>query len=155
MEVREMSQDEIGKDPILDRVRKCGRCSDGLMVCRSMTQHAVNGGYAGRDYIFVCTTCRHLVQDFNLARVLYQAMVLVLCGGFGGVLLFFGLRMGLDTWQRGFGGNDASAVVVVLALFILGGGGLFALALYTARGLYQDARDRRASPIFRAPAASG
>jgi hypothetical protein len=146
MEIRPMSEEEVGRDRVRARVRRCGRCKAGRMSCAALTQHRLNNADVGRDYVFRCASCGHEVRDYNATRVQHQVLVLALCGGFGGFLLYLGLPMLLNTLSRGFGGNDASAVIVVLALFLLGGGVLSALALRTAWGLAADWRLRQQSP---------
>ena len=148
MTLRDMDEDEVGHDPMLARMRQCGRCGEGIMTARSLVELRVNQGYAGREYVFQCEECGHQVNDFNIARVLYQLMLLPLAGGFGAFLLYFGIDMAIDTAMHGPGGNDVSALVVVLVLFLGGGGVLTLLALGMTWSLLQDWNTRRKSPLL-------
>ena len=149
MTLRQMDEHEVGDDPMLRRQRQCGKCGEGVMWCTSLVESRVNSGYAGRDYVFTCDNCGHVLSDMDAGRVLYQLMIVPTMGLFGAFLLWFGIPMALDLVQNGPGGNDLSAVIVVVVLFVGAGGLLSLLTLFILWSEIADFRDRRASPFIR------
>lgn len=149
MSLREMDEHEVGDDPRLRRQRQCGKCGEGIMWCTSLVESRVNSGYAGREYVFTCDHCGHTLGDLDASRVLYQLMMLPSAGLFGGVMLWFGIPMAIDLATNGPGGNDLSAVIVVLVLFLGGGGLVTAGTFWSAWSAVSDFRARRASPFIR------
>ncbi len=135
-------------DPVAQRIRRCRKCG-GDMRCKVLIQFRQNGGDAGRDYLFVCDGCKHNVSELSSSRVFLQGFS-ILCGtGLAVALVFFGMKMLLSTLARGFGGNDASAVIVVLALFLGLGLPFLGFMLWAGRSMIRDRQELAKNPIVR------
>lgn len=147
--LREMSEDEVAGDEYRGRIRQCGECGEGFMYCTNLTELRVNGGYAGRSYSYQCEECGHVVADLDGASVLYQLVMLPIGLVFSSVLVYFGAQMALDVIRRGPGGNDPTALGVIIVLFLGMGGALLLGVLYTLWAAYGDFRERRASPFLK------
>jgi hypothetical protein len=117
------------------------------MRCKTVINFRINGGNGGRDYTFVCAGCRHYVTELSTGRVLYLGTLIVSGIGLGGMLVVFGLKMLVDLVTRGPGGNDLSALIVVLVLFLGLGLPFFLMSLWSARSLIQDWRELNRNPI--------
>lgn len=96
----------------------CDACAQGTLACMHVVQAVGRGGARmGKEYRFECDCgARLLLQDrlrwtVWIIRVSIFVPVLLL-------LLYFGVSILSDTVRHGTGGNDASAVYVVIALFI-------------------------------------
>ncbi len=138
--------EETDDDPNLRRLRRCGRCNNGQMHCQAVTEFRLNGGDAGRTYQFLCTSCGHSVQDLNRLRILHTGVIAVTSVSLSLILLGPGLWMGWSTVERGFGGNDPAAVVILLVVFLVGGLGLLAGAAWLGYQQFLDYRLRQESP---------
>lgn len=149
MTMREMSEEEVEGDTYRGRIRQCGKCGEGFMYCTNLTELRVNGGYAGRSYAYRCEECGHVVSDLDGASVLYLITMLPIGLVFSSVLVYFGADMAWDLVVRGPGGNDPTAVGVVIFLFLGMGGALLLGILYTLWAHFQDFRARRESPFLK------
>jgi hypothetical protein len=135
-------------DVIADRARRCCKCG-GEMRCRALTEFRVNGGYSGREYTFVCQGCRQMVTEISAGRVAYAIGLVGLGGGLGGMLVFYGVKMLVDTIQHGPGGNDLSAVILVLVVFLGLGAPFLLLMLWAGKSFIADWLALRRNPVLR------
>lgn len=148
MNTSPLPPERYSNDTQARRVRRCYKCG-GEMRCRSLIEFRVNGGYSGRDYTFVCEGCQQTVTELSLGRVLYLVALLGSGGGLGGVLVFFGVKMLIQTVTQGAGGNDLSAVIVVLVLFLGLGIPFLLMMLFATKSLIRDWLELRRNPIVR------
>jgi len=150
---RTMQPNDLGKAQFTtnqteDRVRRCGKCG-GELRCKTVVEWRVNRGYAGRDYTFICQGCKQIVTVLSPYRTIWLCVMLVLWGGLAGMLVTFGVRMLIDLLTKGPGGNDLSALILVIAVF-LGLGIPFALLLIsTAKELVSDWLKLLRNPVIR------
>jgi hypothetical protein len=148
MNTSPLPPERYSNDTRAQRVRRCYKCG-GEMRCRSLTEFRVNGGYSGRDYTFVCQECRQTVTELSAARAFYLGALIVSGAGLGGMLVFFGLQILIKTVTQGPGGNDLSAVIVVLVLFLGLGIPFLLMMLWAAKSLISDWLQLRRNPIVR------
>lgn len=120
------------------------------MRCKGLIEYRINRGYAGRDYTFVCEKCGQRVTELNAARVLYVGAIVVIGGGLGITLVTYGVEMLVKTITHGPGGNDLSAVILVLVIFLGLGTPFLLLMLWTAKLFISDWLRLRRNPVISA-----
>jgi hypothetical protein len=148
MSMRPLPPERYAGDHAVTRVRRCAQCR-GEMHCRSLVELRVNGGNAGRSYTFVCQGCRETVSELSPERVAYTTMVVVLSGGLGALLVGGGVNMLVDTIRHGSRGNDLSAVILVLVVFLGLGTPCLLIALWMGKQFLADAMKLRKTPVIR------
>lgn len=146
MNLSPLDPSRVAGDTTLFRVRRCRKCG-GAMRCKSLVELRVNQGYAGRDYTFVCEGCKHHVTELSGGRVAYLGSVIVFGGGLGVLLVTYGVEMLVHTITHGPGGNDLSALIVVLVLFLGLGTPFLLWMLWSAKSLVSDWLELRRNPV--------
>jgi hypothetical protein len=135
-------------DPIAQRVRRCCHCG-GDMLCKTLTQWKQRGNDAGREYLFVCQGCKKMVTELGPGRA-FLVWLRIVCGvGLAAMMVYFGLKMLLSTIAHGFGGNQPSAIIVVLVLFLGLGLPFLGAMLWWGRATWRDTEELKRNPIVR------
>ncbi len=143
-----LAPSQYADDQTLAHVRRCRHCS-GEMRCKDLTEHRVNGGYTGRTYTFVCLGCARRVTELSTARAVFMSSM-VLGGGFLGLMLVgFGVKMLVQTVVQGAGGNDLSAVILVLVVFLGLGAPFLLMTAWVGKMLVGEWLELRRNPLVR------
>lgn len=148
MDFRPMEPREYSADTTLARVRRCAKCG-GEMHVSNVLHLRVNGGSAGQSYTYVCRGCKEMVTELSAGRIAFQGFLILCGGGLGAMLVYFGTDILIGLIQHGPGGNDVSALVVVLVLFLGIGLPFLLFMLWLAKDLIADFIKLQRSPVIR------
>ena len=129
------------------RVLRCDSCG-GEMRCERVTRFVYGRVDMGREYVFRCAGCRSTLLDMDPGRWRVYAIRFAFLVPILLAMVAFATHVVVGVARRGFGGNDPSAIYLLVGvLYALGVGGLIGLGLRGRYLLRERARNRVIRPV--------